>query len=119
MTAYRQIIARSLSLLRDNRFAVIVVGDVRDKKGLYRNFVGDTVQAFIDAGARLYNEAILVSPLGSLPVRAGGPFTKSRKLGKTHQNVLVYVKGDPVEATKFCGAVDVADALAQFGEGEE
>lgn len=119
LTAYRQIIARSLSLLRDNRFAVIVVGDVRDKKGLYRNFVGDTVQAFIDAGARLYNEAILVSPLGSLPVRAGGPFTKSRKLGKTHQNVLVFVKGDPTEATKFCGAVDVADALAQFGEGEE
>lgn len=119
LAAYRQIIARSLSLLRDNRFAVIVVGDVRDKKGLYRNFVGDTIQAFIDAGARLYNEAILVSPLGSLPVRAGGPFTKSRKLGKTHQNVLVFVKGDPIEATKFCGSVDVADALAQFGEGEE
>lgn len=119
LAAYRQIIARSLSLLRDNRFAVIVVGEVRDKKGMYRNFVGDTVQAFIDAGARFYNEAILVSPLGSLPVRVGAQFTKSRKLGKTHQNVLVFVKGDPVEATKFCGVVDVADSLAQYAEGEE
>ncbi|EBW9751461.1 hypothetical protein DQR71_21765 [Salmonella enterica subsp. enterica serovar Kingston] len=39
-----------------------------------------------------------------------------RKLGKTHQNILMFVKGDPVEAAKFCGEVDVSDALAKFGE---
>ncbi|EKT1335046.1 ParB N-terminal domain-containing protein [Salmonella enterica subsp. enterica] len=114
LTAYRQIIANAAGLLRDNRFAVVVVGDVRDKKGIYRNFVGDTVQACIDAGLRYYNEAILVSPLGSLPVRVGAQFTKSRKLGKTHQNILVFVKGDPVAAAKFCGDVDVSDVLAQY-----
>ncbi|HAF1790678.1 TPA: chromosome partitioning protein ParB [Salmonella enterica] len=116
VNAYRQIIANAAALLRDDRFAVIVVGDIRDKKGIYRNFVSDTVQAFIDAGLRYYNEAILVSPLGSLPVRVGQQFTKSRKLGKTHQNILMFVKGDPVEAAKFCGDVDVSDALAKFGE---
>ena len=29
----------------------------------------------------------------------------SRKLGKLHQNVLVFVKGDPRKATEACGAV--------------
>ncbi|HAG3504800.1 TPA: ParB N-terminal domain-containing protein [Salmonella enterica] len=119
LAAYRQIIASAASLLRDNRFAAVVVGDVRDKKGIYRNFVSDTVQAFIDAGLRYYNEAILVSPLGSLPVRVGAQFTKSRKLGKTHQNILMFVKGDPVEAAKFCGEVDVSDALSTFTEAAE
>lgn len=93
--AYREIINNACRKLKDNRFAAIVVGDVRNKQGNYRNFVSRTISAFIDAGLSLYNEAILVTPLGSVPVRAAGPFAKSRKLGKTHQNVLVFYKGDP------------------------
>ena len=107
IVAYREIIARSCSLLRMNRFACFVVGDVRDKAGMYYNFVSDTIAAFLDAGLRLYNEAILVTAVGSLPIRAGKQFSASRKLGKTHQNVLVFVKGDPKLATLACGAVDV------------
>ena len=34
-------------------------------------------------------------------------FTTSRKLGKTHQTVLIFVKGDPKRATERCGAVEV------------
>lgn len=104
---YKEIISKSTSLLKENRFACIVVGEVRDKKGNYYNFVGDTIRAFIDAGLKYYNEAILVTPVGSLPVRAGKPFEKSRKLGKTHQNVLIFVKGDAKIATTACGAVDI------------
>ena len=33
----------------------------------------------------------------------------SRKLGKTHQNVLVFVKGDPRAAAEAAGPVEVAD----------
>lgn len=109
--AYREIIKRSVSLLKDDRFACVVVGEVRDKKGIYRNFVGDTVKAFIDAGTKFYNEAILVTQAGSLPMRAGYAFSVSRKLGKTHQNVLIFVKGDPKVATQFCGDVEVVDDL--------
>ncbi|MDY8913945.1 site-specific DNA-methyltransferase [Escherichia coli] len=119
LAAYGQIIANTTQLLRNDRFAVVVVGDVRDKNGNYRNFVGDTVRAFTDAGLSYYNEAILVSPLGSLPVRVGAQFTKSRKLGKTHQNILVFVKGDPVQATKFCGEVDISDSLAKYEDQSE
>ena len=92
---YRSIIKKSIDKLKDNRFACFVVGDIRDKEGFYRNFVSDTIQAFEDAGAKLYNEIILVNVAGSLPVRIGRQFGGYRKVGKMHQNVLVFYKGDP------------------------
>ena len=106
--AYREIIAAACRMLKPNRFACFVVGEVRGKDGAYYNFVGDTVQAFIDAGLKLYNEAILVTAVGSLPIRAGKQFSASRKLGKTHQNVLVFLKGDAKKATAALGEIDVA-----------
>jgi len=109
LAVYREIIAKSCQRLRDNRFAVFVVGDVRDKGGFYRNFVADTIQAFEDAGLRFYNEAILVTPTGSLAMRAGKMFRTARKLGKGHQNVLVFAKGKP-EAQGI-------DNLAEFMSG--
>jgi hypothetical protein len=87
------------------------VGDIRGPQGYYRNFVSDTIAAFQDAGTRLYNEAILVTMAGSLPIRVGIPFTTSRKLGKTHQQVLIFVKGNAKRATEVCGPVEVADDL--------
>jgi DNA modification methylase len=78
VAAYRTIIAKAVAKLKDNRFVCLVVGDVRDKKGFYRNFVGDTVQAVEDAGATLYNEAILVTSVGSLPMRVGKQFSRGR-----------------------------------------
>jgi hypothetical protein len=102
--AYRGIIARAVRALRSDRFAAFVVGDFRDASGFYRNFVGDTIAAFQDAGAKLYNEAILVTAVGSLPVRINGQWNASRKLGKTHQNLLVFCKGDPRKAAKWINA---------------
>jgi hypothetical protein len=96
--AYRAIIAAACGRLKPHRFATFVVGDFRDKRGMYRNFVGDTVSAFLDAGLEYYNEAILVTAVGSLPIRVGRQFESARKLGKTHQNVLTFVKGDPKRA---------------------
>jgi DNA modification methylase len=110
--AYRAIIALAIGRLKEDRFACFVVGEVRDPKGIYRNFVGDTVAAFQDAGARYYNEAILVTAVGSLPVRAGRAFEAARKLGHTHQNVIIGVKGNPQRATKACGHVEIATELA-------
>lgn len=108
---YFEIIAKACERLKDNRFACFVVGDVRDKKGNYYNFVGDTVEAFRAAGLHYYNEAVLVTAVGSLPIRAGRQFAAGRKLGKTHQNVLVFVKGDGKKAAKACGEVAVDEAM--------
>lgn len=105
--AYFEIIAKACSRLRQDRFACFVVGDVRDKKGNYYNFVGDTVEAFKAAGLHYYNEAVLVTPCGSVAMRAGNSFSSGRKLGKTHQNVLVFVKGDGKKATQACGPIEV------------
>jgi DNA modification methylase len=106
LRVYREIIAACVAMLKPDRFACFVVGDVRDKKGYYRRFVSDTEQAFQDAGARLYNEGILVTSVGSLPIRVGKQFDSSRKLGKTHQNVLVFCNGDPKAATEAVGEVE-------------
>lgn len=116
LDAYRNIVAATCGRLKEDRFACFVVGDVRDKKGNYYNFVGDTVKAFQDAGLSYYNEAILITAVGSLPIRVGKQFASSRKLGKTHQNVLVFVKGDGKRATEACGVVDVVDPAEMFGE---
>ena len=37
----------------------------------------------------------------------GYAFKGSRKIGKVHQNVLVFVKGNPKIAAEYCGDVDV------------
>jgi hypothetical protein len=107
--AYFEIIAKAAALLRPDRFACFVVGDVRGSDGCYYGFPEDTVAAFAAAGLRKYNEAILVTAAGSLPIRAGRQFQASRKLGKTHQNVLVFLKGDAKAAVAAIGEVEFAD----------
>jgi DNA modification methylase len=113
LTAYRQIINDTCKLLNDDSFACFVVGEVRSKKnsGIYYNFVGDTVKAFMDAGMGYYNEGILITAIGSLPIRAGRAFEVSRKLGKTHQNILVFLKGDAKKAANKIGKVDFGEII--------
>ena len=103
---YRKIIAIGVDMLKADRFACFVVGDIRDKRGIYRNFVSDTISAFRDSGAKLYNDAILVTAIGSLPIRIRRQFEGGRKLGKTHQNVLIFIKGNPRRAAERCGRID-------------
>jgi len=95
LKSYREIISKTVKFLKNNRFAVFVIGDIRDTKtGILRNFVSETIAAFQAAGLHLYNEMILVTPCGSLPLRVNTGFSGMRKVGKTHQNILVFYKGD-------------------------
>ena len=95
LAEYKGIISKAVNLLKEDRFACFAVGDIRDGDGMYRNFVSDTIGAFLDAGMKLYNEMILVTPVGSLPIRINKQFQGYRKTGKTHQNILVFYKGNP------------------------
>jgi len=106
---YFNIIKKSCSLLKDDSFACFVVGEVRGKDGSYYNFIGDTVNAFISAGLKYYNELILVNSAGTLPLRAGKTMRSTRKIGKMHQNVLVFIKGDPKKASAKCGDIKVLE----------
>lgn len=105
MQAYSDIIAKAADKLKENRFFVIVVGEVRGKSGAYYNFVGDTIKACVDAGLQYYNELVLVTPAGTLPLRAGKIMDSSRKIGKQHQNVLVFYKGDTKGIKAHYGAI--------------
>jgi hypothetical protein len=118
-TAQAKIIAAACSRLKNDRFVGWVMGDVRDEKGLYVNIPGRTVAAFEAAGLRLYNEAILITAAGSLAMRTGKQFEASRKLGKSHQQFYVFVKGDPVRATKAIGKVEFGDVEALVGAAEQ
>ena len=117
LKAYAEIIKASLLMLKPNRFACFVVGDIRDKQGFYRGFVSDTIHAFQNAGATLYNEAILVTAVGSLPIRVRKQFSGYRKLGKTHQNVLIFYKGDIKAIKEEFGDVDLGKTFDQADLG--
>lgn len=90
---YASIIKKSCNKLKQNGYAVFVVGDVRDKKtGFYKDFVTITKQCFYDAGMGLYNEAILLeNGLNTAAMRAEN-YMKNKKLVKVHQNILVFKK---------------------------
>ena len=83
----------SIKCLKDNRFAFIVVGDIRAKDGTYYKFPDHIKKIFTENGMSLYNEMILLDPLGTAPARAN-KYMKSRKVVKVHQNILVFYKGD-------------------------
>lgn len=102
--AYKRIILRAVGRMKPDSFACFVVGDFRDGRGYYRNFVSETISGFEQAGARLYNEAILATPVGTAAMRVTKQFDTGRKLAKTHQNVLVFCKGDWRAAATKCNA---------------
>lgn len=91
MTAYTSIIAKSCRLLKSDCFACFVVGEVRDKKGNYRGFVPDTVNAFKRCGMHYYNEIIISKPLLSAAIRANNNM-RTKKVVKVHENALVFKK---------------------------
>lgn len=106
---YTKILCNTVDMLKEDRFACVVVGNYRNSKGYLRDLVGITVRAMEQAGAYYYNDMILVTPIGSLPIRAGKPFLATRKVGKQHQYVLVFVKGDARKATERLGKIELPD----------
>jgi hypothetical protein len=101
--------SKAVKCLKENRFAVITVGDVRDKDGFYYNFIDDIKRIFIKNGMKLYNELILIESIGTLPQRVGR-FMEHRKIGKCHQNVLVFYKGNTKEIKNIFPKIEVDES---------
>lgn len=96
----------AIGCLKNDRFAVVVVGDVRDKRtGCYYDFVGDMKRIFKDAGMPLYNEVVLIESGASTALRVTNCM-KTRKMVKCHQNVLVFYKGDPRKIKSHFPAIE-------------
>ncbi len=95
LAALRFVLAESAALLRPDRFAVIVIGEIRGPHGLLRGLAPATMAAASDCGLRFFNDAVFLPPAASLPLRAATGFLSGRKLGRAHQYVLILAKGRP------------------------
>lgn len=125
MLQYKNIFGRCYNMMKDTSFLVVKVGEIRDKDGIYRNFVGDNVRVMAEIGFKYYNEIILVQSCGTAPLRAEKSM-RNRKVTKVHQNVLVFLKGNPKDiakrfpALKFDDIEESAEAYqSDAGEVEE
>jgi hypothetical protein len=98
---YSHIILETYKKMKQDSFAVFVVGNYRNKKTYeMHDMYSMTANAFFACGAKMYNSSILSTQIGSAAMTAAKPFRKSRKLTPTHQNVLVFCKGDIHKAIK-------------------
>lgn len=102
---YKKILQSTFRKLRDDRFAVIVMGEVRGKNGSYIGTIPKTIELMEEVGFAYYNELVLINPAGTLPLRAGKSMNATRKVGKMHQNVLVFLKGDAKKAVESLGEI--------------
>lgn len=116
--AYSEILRKTASMLKEDRFATIVVGNYRDKNGYLRDLCGITIRAMQEAGLHYYNDMIFVTPCGSLPIRSGKQFNASRKVGKTHQYILNFIKGNPRKAAERLDEIEIPD-LDEYQTEEE
>ena len=119
MRQYENIFAQCVDMLADNRFLVVKICEIRNKKtGVFRNFVGDNIALFNRLGLQYYNEIILLNQVGTAALRVNKQMV-SRKLVKTHQNILVFFKGDVRLIKKLFPIEDIADTFGNFEEGED
>jgi len=92
---YEKVLKNTYNKLKNDRFAVIVISEVRNKKGEYIRLVPNTINIMVEAGYIYYNDIILMNSVGTLPMRTGRHMNAGRKIGRRHQNVLVFYKGNP------------------------
>ena len=109
----------AVQCLKNNRFACIVVGNIRDKKGFYYDFVGDIIRIFEKAGMHFYNDITLRTPVGTAAMIATNTM-RNRKVVRIHQNLLVFYKGDnPTDIGKEFGHIreynrDMEEKLEEY-----
>ena len=111
---YQNILKETVAKLKNNRFAVIVVSDVRNtgKSTGYRDLTGMTKRAMKRAGCCFYNDIILLNAVGSAAMRARR-YMKTRKVARVHQNVLVFYKGDTSKIKDEFGEINGLDKSLQ------
>lgn len=91
--ALARIITECGRLLRPDRYATWVTGDLRDRRGHLRRLPGRVDEAHEAAGLPLVNDQVLAGPLGGkygVIWRSWG----GRSATRVHQHVHTYVRGD-------------------------
>ena len=103
---YKSILQKSVSKLKQNRFYCIVVSEVREqsktgdyKIGKYKRLVSKTIDILEQGGLSFYNDMILFNSQHQASRVGKTYFERNRKIPSVHQNILVFVKGNPDIAT--------------------
>ncbi len=104
----KTIFRQSYTKLKDNRFFVVVVSEIREvsktgdyKIGKYKGFVPDVIKMCEELGLSFYNDLILFNSQHQASRTGKTYFNRNRKIPSVHQNVLVFVKGNPDLATEI------------------
>jgi len=107
---YEESMKNAIQKLKNNRFMIYTITNIRDKHGFYRDFVCDTIRLAKKHGLHFYNDIILINSVGTLAMRINRQFSAYRKVGKMHQNVLVFYKGnDFKQINEVFGNIDTGD----------
>ena len=109
LAKYERILANATRLLKHQRVAVIVVGNLRDTTGQLLDLHGDTKRLLGKHGNVLYVDAVLKTATASAPVRAGRQMRAASKVVGVHQNVIVTCRGAPLTPTA-CRSIGIAAA---------
>lgn len=101
------ILYQSTIKLKNNRFFAIVVSEVREPSitgnysiGKYRGLVRKTIEMCEKHGLSFYNDMILYNSNHQASRVSKTYFERNRKVASVHQNILVFVKGNPDIATE-------------------
>lgn len=113
LKAYENIIYKSCQKLKNDRFAVWVISEVRWKWWEYYWFINDTINAFKKAWLKYYNEMILRTPNWTAWITAARNFV-NRKITRIHQNVLVFYKWDLKNIQSNFKDIDMWDFINDF-----
>lgn len=104
---YESILTKSAQKLKNNRFFAVVVSEVREvsktgdyKIGKYRGLINKTISVLEEAGLHFYNDMVLFNSQHQASRVVDTYFKRNRKVASVHQNVLVFVKGNPDLATE-------------------
>jgi hypothetical protein len=107
VTSLNSILTDSVFKLKDNRFVGIVVSEIRElsttrnyKIGKYKGFVSDVINMCEGMGLSFYNDMILYNSQGQASRVSKTYFNRNRKIASVHQNILIFVKGNPDIATE-------------------
>ncbi len=107
LSSLNSIIHHSVSKLKDNRFVGIVVSEIREasttrnyKIGKYKGFVPSVIEMCEEMGLSFYNDMILYNSQGQASRVSKTYFNRNRKIASVHQNILIFVKGNPDIATE-------------------
>jgi hypothetical protein len=105
---YYSILKKAAAKLKDNRFFAVVVSEVREqsvtgnyKIGKYKGLVWKTIKACEEAGLHFYNDMVLFNSQHQASRVVDTYFERNRKVASVHQNILIFVKGNPDIATEI------------------